>query len=328
MLEHQLPVLDRENWWETRVMRMLGNEQRRRITRDNLSGVSDLDLLALLRILEMNGSDFKDEDCHALSSPDLINPVREVRNAITYSDVQPIEEEEEEGYLRHLARFLEKLDACGFPARIHDLAEMLPETVVSEGREASDALGVELNGFVLHLPEEVEARSGLSTLSNEKFDAEVTIWPVSGPEGERFLVHDIAFENGERHVVCGSRCDSPEQWDRLVGRLRQGIYPVEDGRYRMDLRQARWKDNGWSNRFQATRCELDNGAGLDVFALLKGRGRVDCGTRADILGETGRKRNETCVVFAEEETQVPIIAYVVTTLLPLRNAINKTSGRT
>lgn len=316
-LENELSAIDSDDWWKNLVVGKLRFEQRRRLEREGVSSLSHLDLLALLRVLESNGDAFGDETAIEIASAERIKAIRDVCNAVTYADVSPISEEDGVRHFGSLSLFLGRLEVCGYPVDLPDRADLLPQTLP----EKSD---LAMNEFVIHPAEGTESRSDLVTLSGVKSDAQVTVWPVSGPEGERFLIHDIAFENGERHVRCGSRCDSPEQWDRLVGRLRQGVYETDDGRFRMDLRQARWKDNGWSNRFQATRSQLEKGAGLDVFEFLQGWDAVECGTRGEVLGETGRKRNETCVVFSGEERIVPIVAYVATTLLPLRNGM-KTS---
>lgn len=78
------------------------------------------------------------------------------------------------------------------------------------------------------------------------------------------------------------------------------------------------KKGGWSNLFVPTRQQLDEGAGMDVEKALFDAGASAYGTRAEVLGETGRTRNQMCVTFRDSEGDlVPIVAHIATRVLPV-----------
>jgi len=146
-------------------------------------------------------------------------------------------------------------------------------------------------------------------------------YPVTGPGGFRILVHDLRFDGGDRHFNCGLNETGKPFWERIVYRLRQGAKRiVDDGTWVMDLRQAQLTRGDWSNRFSVSKTALEEGAELDVFAELRRLG-ANVGTKADVFGETNRTRNWLCARFADDNAIAPLAAYVMTTLMPLRNGI-------
>ena len=91
-----------------------------------------------------------------------------------------------------------------------------------------------------------------------------------------------------------------------------------------ELRQARISnDNGWSNLFQANATEMDGGAGVDVDATLRAFGATGYGTRFDVLGEAGVRRNYLCMTMPEENEDAPAVAHFLTKVLPLTRGVGK-----
>jgi hypothetical protein len=88
------------------------------------------------------------------------------------------------------------------------------------------------------------------------------------------------------------------------------------------LRQARVKVdtyNKWSNLFKADRSELDEGAGLDTADIFRRAGAIHFGTKKKLLGATDRSRFFLCAIFEKENELFPVVAFVVTRVLPLIN---------
>ena len=135
------------------------------------------------------------------------------------------------------------------------------------------------------------------------------------------------WDNGERDIQTAYEVKGPAALRRLdVGRLRLPIQPVDDnrssGKMYVFLRQARVKVdtyNKWSNLFKASLRELDEGAGLDAAEIFKQAGAIHLGTKEKLLGATGRSRFFLCAIFEKENELFPVVAFVVTRILPLIN---------
>ena len=150
-------------------------------------------------------------------------------------------------------------------------------------------------------------------------EAVIREYTVVGPDDLRLFIHDVRLEGHERYVTCGRNNSDDKVWNRLVDRLRLGIKTLGNGDHVMELRQARFTTGKWSNRFRATRGQLETGAGLDVPDLLHDLGALQTGTKEEVYGETNRNRRQYCVTFAEGNTAVPLVAYASVTILPLLN---------
>ena len=90
-----------------------------------------------------------------------------------------------------------------------------------------------------------------------------------------------------------------------------------------ELRQARLepaRGPEWSNLFKASLEELDEGAGLDVRGFLAACCGGVVGERADVLGESGPRRRFICATFPDDSKDGPLMAYLLTRVLPLTRA--------
>jgi hypothetical protein len=85
----------------------------------------------------------------------------------------------------------------------------------------------------------------------------------------------------------------------------------------MELRVSRLTSADWSSEFQITLDDLDAVVRLPVEATLRNLGATAVGTRAAVLSEPGRRRNQLAVRFPAGATVVPIAAYAIARILPL-----------
>lgn len=136
------------------------------------------------------------------------------------------------------------------------------------------------------------------------------------PDGHELELAYLHAPNGERWVQC-RKVDSPVRLlDSVEDRLRLTIQ--DDGpREWCELRQARATGERWSSLFRPTFAELDEAAGADVARELRARGALQVGTREAVLGDQGRRRSFPCVVFERGNEDVPLLAFVLTRVLPL-----------
>lgn len=70
----------------------------------------------------------------------------------------------------------------------------------------------------------------------------------------------------------------------------------------------------------ASQKELDEGAGLNVRTALVQAGARQIGTKVQLLHEAGTRRNYLCAIFPVEERLVPVVAFLLTRVLPLQRA--------
>jgi hypothetical protein len=126
--------------------------------------------------------------------------------------------------------------------------------------------------------------------------------------------------SSEFQVYCDSRHESPQSWDQIVRRLRVGIRLKEEKFFVMDLRAAiKNTINNRPTRKNLNLGELSKLVGLDVRTTLMSFGStgIQVGTRSELYGETNRNRGNLAVKFPIENQAVPIVAFLITTVLPL-----------
>jgi hypothetical protein len=85
----------------------------------------------------------------------------------------------------------------------------------------------------------------------------------------------------------------------------------------MELRISRLTSADWSSEFQTTLDELEAVTRLEGETTLRGFGAASVGPRADVLGDTSRRRKELAVTFPYGDTMVPVAAYCMVRILPL-----------
>jgi hypothetical protein len=157
------------------------------------------------------------------------------------------------------------------------------------------------------------------TFSGEETTAAASIYRVNIAEDEHLDIAYTVWSTGEKDV----RALTVESADRALRRLEHGLRLGVD-RHKgslsvVELRQARIRDGdpNWSNCFKASISELCEGAGMDVVRMLRRAGAVDIGTKMDVLEDYGRHRDFMCATFRSNAQLPPVVAYVLTRVLPL-----------
>ena len=157
---------------------------------------------------------------------------------------------------------------------------------------------------------QIERTSGRPTSGEEKI-GQNQIFEFLDDSGHYVKIAYAVWSNEERDIR-PIEAEGSRPLERLdVGRLRLTLYSVEKGRYKSRdnlfcvLRQARVKkeksENQWSNLFNATPIELDEGAGLDVLKVLEKAGAIAIGTRKKSL-MSGDERAISGVSFSSGRT--------------------------
>jgi hypothetical protein len=204
---------------------------------------------------------------------------------------------------------------CVFP-KWAGTQPVMPEPVVEVEPVGSPKFG----DFTARELEEERAIDAEPPGGEAESPGRATVYEVSGPDGVALHVGDISWPNGERSVQVIDRLQSPSRFDRLRHGLRLSVLRRGDLQY-VELRQARMKDEHWSNLFVATREELAAGAGADVWSALMDVGAKAVGPREDILGGDERKRPGLCALFDDEGDLVPLCAYVLTRIAPIHRQL-------
>ncbi len=138
---------------------------------------------------------------------------------------------------------------------------------------------------------QIEMTSGRTT-SGEEESGENRIFEFLDDSGHYVKIAYTVWDNEERDIR-PIEAEGSRPLERLnAGRLRLALYSIRNGSYRsVDnlfcvLRQARVKEeseNQWSNLFNATPIELDEGAGLESSA-----NRLNQGSFCSKLGRESR----------------------------------------
>jgi hypothetical protein len=144
-------------------------------------------------------------------------------------------------------------------------------------------------------------------------------WPavVVGPGG---LLAEIAYQRWDEggKVVMLSRGDSAPSYDRLMHGERLGIKVLDDGTEFVEADLLRWDPaKRWGGSTMATPDELDATLGSSAEALLVEAGGLAFGKRAEVFGDTSKRRNRLCVTFPAGEAVGPLAVYVLTRILPI-----------
>jgi hypothetical protein len=139
---------------------------------------------------------------------------------------------------------------------------------------------------------------------------------LTGPGGVALDVATIEWD--ESSEVAAIDCSgSPPRIQRLARGGRIGIRTSSDDERWMELRVSRLVSSDWSSEYQTNEEELSTICRLDIREALIRAGATGLGTRAEILGETGRRKNELAVSFAVGDRLTPIAAYCIVRVLPL-----------
>ncbi len=145
------------------------------------------------------------------------------------------------------------------------------------------------------------------------------------PNKLKFKLAYVVWQNGERDVRPTSS-EGPSVLDHLSsGRRRLTLAPLKNRRYYSVLKQARVKyesPNEWSGLFKATREELDAGCGEDVFEFLRESGALEVGNKEAVTGISDKQRSWPTALYSSEDHFSPVLAFILTRVIPLLNGYN------
>ncbi len=158
------------------------------------------------------------------------------------------------------------------------------------------------------------------TCSGEKSFADLSIYRVTLPNEDYLDVAYAIWKNGERDIHTYRVESSIRALRRLDHGLRLSIDRYSSRISAVELRQARLVENTpkqWSRCFKASLKELREGAGLNCVKVLRRAGAEAIGTKQDVFEDNGKRRDFLCATFKSEAQWPPILAYVVSRILPL-----------
>ncbi len=156
-----------------------------------------------------------------------------------------------------------------------------------------------------------------ATPANEKDVAgERKVYDATGPERIELKIADERFENGERQIRLLDSGAAGPRFERLTHGCRLTV-AAQGALLRINLEQARMKDENWSGTFKASVAELDAGCGADTAAILEQFGVRKIGTRGEMLGDESSHKGKLCAFFPKDAELLPIAAYVITRLSPI-----------
>ena len=104
-LEHNLPQCE-DNWWDCCVISTLSYEQRERAHELHYTSLSQLDLAALLRVMNKNWCDFRKLMYLGDADRDSLQKMFEVRNRWAHMDSNLPDKETVKGDLYAIADFM------------------------------------------------------------------------------------------------------------------------------------------------------------------------------------------------------------------------------
>lgn len=157
------------------------------------------------------------------------------------------------------------------------------------------------------------------TAGRTRSRARCVVYQLGGPAGLRLDLRDAFWDTGERDVAVLDRCDAPQRFDRLRSGLRLTVERVDDDLLLVTLRQARLRDDDWSNLFGASMNELNMAAGVDVDETLRRAGAAAVGDRRRLLPQEEVRRTSLCALFPIDADLVPVVAYALTRVAPIQN---------
>lgn len=131
------------------------------------------------------------------------------------------------------------------------------------------------------------------------------------------LIGEVHWSNGDWEIRVLEAERAPDSLRRLEHGLRMGFQRLPRRRAVAEIRVARCKDAAWSNMFKTTRTEMKSIIGKDIGAFLSQFGTVEVDTRETVLGDSSNRRGDLCVLFDDDNSLVPVVAYFVTRVLPI-----------
>lgn len=132
-------------------------------------------------------------------------------------------------------------------------------------------------------------------------------------------VWDTVWSTGDREIVLARPDYVPQLPNALVnlmGRRRATVELRSDRRWLMTIRLVLPDATGWPRFKKCSRSELYDACGSVLVDRLREVGLVALGPKEEILGATGRNRDELCAITDDSLNPATIATYVVTRVWP------------
>lgn len=110
-LKDRLPAIGGESWWTKSVVYQLSHSQQRRVEQAGISNLEDLDLAALIRILDRNWYELSWREKFPPDARHFVKEMGSVRNRWAHASVRAYDEEDTYRDLDTLQRFLASISA-------------------------------------------------------------------------------------------------------------------------------------------------------------------------------------------------------------------------
>lgn len=151
--------------------------------------------------------------------------------------------------------------------------------------------------------------------SSEKRTATATYALVTGP-GVQVKQVLLVFAGGGAAVGDVRTLDvydTPGPFSRLLTGGRMGVREAPGGRALVaDLEAMSCDDPNWPQARKVDMFQVDEILGGVAADILRAAGALQCGTRAEVLRDTGKRRGFLCVTFPRDNGMVPLLAYTIT----------------
>ena len=163
------------------------------------------------------------------------------------------------------------------------------------------------------------SRDGQSAAKADDLRGTIELFTIRSPAWKMTIAYN-RWDNGDRDVVLYDRGTAPQRFDSFRRSRRLGLIPIGTDECYVELMQAQMADNDHPTLRKVELAELSLGAGCNVAAVLAQMG-AKVGTRAELIGDTSKRRSLYCARFPCRAIEAAVVAYVLTRIAPFERQI-------
>ena len=161
------------------------------------------------------------------------------------------------------------------------------------------------------------------TASNNFSSGICNLYSVEADSGKwKIEIGHTFWENGEEEI--SAKNVFPDSLSMVKNRMRMIISKCEladfpDSKF-VTLRMAFLKSEGtsnWSNLRNASMGELSEMVDGNALSYFKKAGAKTVDYKIDVFSQTGTSANQLVVIYPNDNTEVPIRAFIITRVIPL-----------
>jgi molecular chaperone DnaK len=186
-LDEYLPQLSENDWWRTSVILKLSVSQERLIKEKNITKLSQLDLSALLRVLDKNWYEISHENNLPRHGKSLVNEVRNIRNRLAHHSLETYKVQDAYRDADSIYRFV-------------DMLGVDPDVLSSCKAILDDALSALTNASEISKPAEETLEQSEDDLSDSSQKSEQDHEPEGAPDSKLEPV-PVSFIDGNWNVA-------------------------------------------------------------------------------------------------------------------------------